>query len=608
MFCRFSHTHLKTALGRPVCVTIPAPASPGNHPVLKPGCFGGECGPPGAPTSICLSSRLRLRTGWVQYKYMPVCAGGRMDDTMVQMFGILAWPLGKAMQLIYSLIQNYGFTIIIFTILIRLLMFPLTLKQQKSQARMAAFQPMIQELQKKWANDKQRQQQEVMKFQEENNLKMTGGCLPMIVNMIVLFGIIAVIQAPMQYMLDVPTTEVSKAAAIVQVHQPDVDLASNTYTMESILIGNIKSNPEWFTEGTAVPNDVLEAIENPNAAASAAASAASGSEAAASATSGSEAAGSTSASTSGAAAPEEGESAAPEGTTVITLDPGKDGQPGTVEKVLNFRFEFLGLNLADRPSFSDFASLILPILSILTMFLSQIIVMRTSGQTQSQGSMWIMTIAMGAFFGWFAFTIPAGFSLYYTASNVVMTVQQLIVRRIHDPEEEREKILQEIEERKKAKKAKKKIVVQDESGRTVEKELSDSEIARIRLAKARELDAQKYAEEEAEREKQQEVMDKARAKDAEKYEGAATGAGDETKPEEAAIVQAEGEENAAEEAELEIEKEEQAEELVEASDNLEKNTAREYKPGRRKRARKNKGQTQPGVQDDAGQDAEKGEE
>ena len=65
--------------------------------------------------------------------------------------GILGLPLGYVLQWIYELVGNYGWAIILFTVAVRLAFFPLQIKQQKSTARMAAYQPMIAEIQKKYA-------------------------------------------------------------------------------------------------------------------------------------------------------------------------------------------------------------------------------------------------------------------------------------------------------------------------------------------------------------------------------------------------------------------------------------------------------------------------
>ena len=130
--------------------------------------------------------------------------------------GFLAPLLGIIMEWIYKLIPSYGWTLIIFTLLTKILMFPLSVKQQKSTARMSAYQPMMQEIQKKWANDKNRQQEELMKFQQETGMSMTAGCLPMAVNFLVLFGLIEVVYRPLQYILRVPKELIERTG-----HEPD---------------------------------------------------------------------------------------------------------------------------------------------------------------------------------------------------------------------------------------------------------------------------------------------------------------------------------------------------------------------------------------------------
>ena len=82
------------------------------------------------------------------------------------MFSFIAIPLGYAMELIYNLVSNYGIALIIFTIAIRIVLFPLDLKQQKSMARMSAYQPLINEIRQKYAKNPQRQQEEMMRLQQ----------------------------------------------------------------------------------------------------------------------------------------------------------------------------------------------------------------------------------------------------------------------------------------------------------------------------------------------------------------------------------------------------------------------------------------------------------
>ena len=73
---------------------------------------------------------------------------------------IFGYPLGWVMWLFYQVVQNYGVAILLFTLFTRVLLYPLGVKQQKSSARMAIFQPKIAALQKKYKNNKQKLQEE----------------------------------------------------------------------------------------------------------------------------------------------------------------------------------------------------------------------------------------------------------------------------------------------------------------------------------------------------------------------------------------------------------------------------------------------------------------
>ena len=92
------------------------------------------------------------------------------------------------MEWIYRFIPNYGWTMIIFTLLTRLLMFPLSVKQQKSTARMSAFQPMMQEIQKKYANDKEKLNRKMSELYKKEKINPLSSCLPMLLTLPILFA------------------------------------------------------------------------------------------------------------------------------------------------------------------------------------------------------------------------------------------------------------------------------------------------------------------------------------------------------------------------------------------------------------------------------------
>ncbi len=127
----------------------------------------------------------------------------------------LGVPFGYVMSFIYNIVHDYGWALILFILLTRILQFPLGIKQQKSTARMAAFQPKLKQIQKQFARDKQRMNQETMKLYEEEGINPTGGCLPMLITMILLFGIIDVIYNPLLHIMHIDQSLVQNAVTVL---------------------------------------------------------------------------------------------------------------------------------------------------------------------------------------------------------------------------------------------------------------------------------------------------------------------------------------------------------------------------------------------------------
>ncbi len=88
---------------------------------------------------------------------------------------------------IYSLIGNYGWSVIVFTLLVRLVLLPLDFKSRKSMRAMSKVQPKLQALQKKYANDRDKLNQKTMELYKKEKVSPTAGCLPLILQMVVLF-------------------------------------------------------------------------------------------------------------------------------------------------------------------------------------------------------------------------------------------------------------------------------------------------------------------------------------------------------------------------------------------------------------------------------------
>lgn len=102
-----------------------------------------------------------------------------------------------------NVIANYGIVIILLTIVVRLVLTPLTISQTRSMAKMQKMQPQIKELQKKYKDDKQKLQQETMEFYKKNNVNPLAGCLPLILQMPVFFALFQTLRNPTERVTDV---------------------------------------------------------------------------------------------------------------------------------------------------------------------------------------------------------------------------------------------------------------------------------------------------------------------------------------------------------------------------------------------------------------------
>ena len=336
-------------------------------------------------------------------------------------FYILSGPLGYVMEWIYKLLPNYGWDIILFTLLINIVKIPLQTSQQKSMAKMSAFQPMIAEIQTKYKDKPEKQQAELMKLQQDFGYKPTAGCMPMLLNFLVMLGVIGVVYNPLERIFHISAAALASAG-------------------EAMTAAGIS-----FTAITRDTNIIAEVLA------------------------------------------------------------GNSGVLGcfSVEQIATItefsqHMNFFGIDLTRIPKLGLSLDIVLPLLSVITMFLSTHISMKASGQ-QMQGSMKLTMYMMPLMYLFFCFTVPCAFSLYYVVSNILMTVQSIFMKKIYDPEKMKEEVLAEMAARKKEqKRGVKNItikVIDEKTGQTVEKNISASEMNKRRLEYARKLDEERYKDE-----------------------------------------------------------------------------------------------------------------
>lgn len=127
------------------------------------------------------------------------------------------------LQFLYGITGDYGWAIILLTVVIRLALTPLTVKQTRSMYEMQRIQPKIKELQKKYKDDKEKLQEETLKFYQENKVNPFGGCLPIILQMPILLALFQVLQNEFpEYIAGLPTAAAQEAAKQFWIILPDL--------------------------------------------------------------------------------------------------------------------------------------------------------------------------------------------------------------------------------------------------------------------------------------------------------------------------------------------------------------------------------------------------
>ena len=127
---------------------------------------------------------------------------------------LITVPFGWLLGQLYNMFDNYGVAMIIFGVLVQLIMLPIKAKSKKSMMKMSRIQPMVQDIQRRYAGDTQKQNELVQKLYQEEGVSMGGGCLWSMVPLFILIPLFTVIREPLTYILG-ETAEVS--AQIIEV-------------------------------------------------------------------------------------------------------------------------------------------------------------------------------------------------------------------------------------------------------------------------------------------------------------------------------------------------------------------------------------------------------
>ena len=121
------------------------------------------------------------------------------------MFDFFANTFGYVLNLLYNLLNNYGLAIILFTILIKIILLPISIKQQRTMKKSAKLQEQMKSIQCKYKNDPEKMNQEIMSLYKSENMSPMSGCLSSIIQLILLLSIFYLVKSPLTYMRKIPT-------------------------------------------------------------------------------------------------------------------------------------------------------------------------------------------------------------------------------------------------------------------------------------------------------------------------------------------------------------------------------------------------------------------
>ncbi len=353
---------------------------------------------------------------------------------MDALYRVLGYPLGWVMWLCYQITHNYGISLLLFTILIRLVLFPLSLKQQKSTVKMQILKPQMDELQAKYKNNKEKLNEEMMKLYQKEGYNPASGCLPLLIQMPILFGLIEVIYRPLKHILRFPADVISVAENIaLGLHPQRIHSLKGLNSAQIYIIQDIQSGSGAYS--SLAPN-ILEQIKE-----------------------------------------------FPLRFLGMNL-----GDTPTVA-MLGEIFKGMWNPIILIPILSGATALLVSIISMR--------VMPKTDAAAANASMKSMMYMMPIFSTMIAFSVPAGVGLYWIYSNLVSMGQTLVLNKYFNPKEMAEKAKAEREaklelERQERIEAKK--LAKEQGEELQEKALSQKEINRRKLAEARKRDAEKYGE------------------------------------------------------------------------------------------------------------------
>lgn len=318
--------------------------------------------------------------------------------------GMIIGPVANLMGKVYNLLFNLlhsntsagslGLAIIIFTLIVKMLLFPLMVKQQKSSFKMQQMQPELNKIRAKYAGktdqmSQQRMAFEMQELQKKNGASMMGGCLPMLIQLPILYALFYLFQNAYVYVDAIGNNYVDIANAIINI---PVSLRMEVFQPFAQEFVDMYKNMEFIKDGFDMSqvNDVVMLVGNLKA----------------------------------------------DDWNIVMQNLGAAGSElAPLLDVKNGIETFLTIPLVSKPGFS-FPGILIPIAAGVTTWLQTKIMNMMNPQNMDPNNpaasmtktmLYTMPIMMGVF----SITMPAGLGLYWTISNIFGIVQQVILTKYY---------------------------------------------------------------------------------------------------------------------------------------------------------------------------------
>ena len=141
---------------------------------------------------------------------------------------LITVPFGWLMGWLYQITDNYGVALILFAVIVRLVLLPISAKSKKSMMKMSRIQPQMQEIQRRYADDQQKQGEMLRQLQQDEGVSMGGSCLWSFIPMFILIPLFTVIREPMTYILGCGAEQAAQIVELLKNLAPDA-FGSNVY-------------------------------------------------------------------------------------------------------------------------------------------------------------------------------------------------------------------------------------------------------------------------------------------------------------------------------------------------------------------------------------------